>query len=302
MDSDNIYVECDICFEFILKGNKDNHIINCQKEQIEMFNKFNSEKFNSEKFNSDKLRLTVLQDNAIKYAEKKSKIISKNVYLMILAKFKFLGYTEDNLRDTIKYIQLKVPVVIHLNLDKTLQYLCNDTEYRNQFETQTSGGILSSESRLQWEKVLFNGIYDKSEGHDKVKYGALNITNSNGIKSCYSYGDSYLILKDDIKKRITFVHGDSSGQDLHIVTYEYPVPILSFLSDGELKDVIDIAIGRKDSAQSHMYYIEAQIHGPIRLNKDIEKLMVNERHRDNLNIIKMLDNFSIKNNFGYEFF
>src|SRR5207302_1794959 len=98
----------------------------------------------------------------------------------------------------------------------------------NQFETNISGGCLSHPTRLQWEKTLFGGAYDLSEGYEKVKYGSLNITNNPlGNTACYGYGDSYLILRPDIKKRTTFVHGDSSRQDLHIVTFLYPVPILN---------------------------------------------------------------------------
>lgn len=292
----NLFTECNICFEMIPKLDIDNHQRICKEEQIMMINKYNLDN-----------QLTILQTNAIKFAEKKSKIISKNVYLMILAKYKFLGYTEDDLKATIKYIQTNVPIVIHLNLDKAMKFLCDDSEYRNQFETGTSGGALSKESRIQWERTLFNRIYDKSENSEKVKYGALNITcDPVGVVSAYGYGDSYLKLNNEIKSRTTFIHGDSSKQDLHIVTFSSPVPILNFLDNSstksrELADVIDIAIGKKEFAPPHRCYIEAQIHGPVRLNKDIDVLMVNKRHKNNPIMIDMLEYFTNKHNCKYKF-
>jgi len=227
-----------------------------------------------------------------------------------------LGYTENDLKATINYIRDKVKVVIHLNLDRVMQYLCSDTEYRNQFETGTSGGSLSKTSRLQWEKVLFGGAYDKSEGYEKVKYGALNITNDpSGIMSCRGYGDSFLVLKKGIKNRATFVHGDSSRQDLHIITFSYPVSILNFLdgpdkrydklSEGEkceLRDVIEVAVGNKQSSPSNQpFYIEAQIHGPVRLREDVEVLMVNKKHRNDQTMLKLLEEFAYKHKCRYKF-
>lgn len=285
-------ITCNICFEMISEYDIDLHEIKCSEEQILLL----------KKYKIDILQLTPLQEKAISYAEKKSKIISKNLYLMILANYKFLGYTEDDLKTTIKFIQTTVPVVIHLSLDKVMKFLRDDTEYRNQFETGTSGGALSKESRIQWEKTLFGGIYDHSEGYEKVKYGALNITlNPNGI--CCGYGDSYLKLKDEVKKRITFVHGDSSAQKLDIATFSSPVPILNFLEKNELIDVIDVATGKKDFTKINLkgYYVEAQIHGPVRLNMDVDVLMVNKRHKNDQNMVAMLDEFSHKHNCTYQF-
>jgi hypothetical protein len=129
-DLNSSYIICDICYNSILQNDENIHKIKCKEEQIELLKKFN--------IIENKIILTSSQENALKYAEKKSKIISKNVYLMVLAKYKYLGYTEDDLNKTIKYIQDKIPVIIHLDLTGVLKFLCNDTEYRNQFETGTS--------------------------------------------------------------------------------------------------------------------------------------------------------------------
>ena len=87
-DRYGMFTVCDICFDTILNIEFDDHIIKCKEDQIEMLKKYNNE--------DKEVKLTTLQDKGLKYAEKKSKIISRNVYLEILAKYKYLGYTEDD--------------------------------------------------------------------------------------------------------------------------------------------------------------------------------------------------------------
>ena len=47
---------------------------------------------------------------------------------------------------------------------QALNFLVNDTHYRNQFETSTSGGCLSTSARTGWEDRLFNNFYHDSGG------------------------------------------------------------------------------------------------------------------------------------------
>ena len=49
-----------------------------------------------------------------------------------------------------------------------------DVTYKNQFETGTSGGALSSKARTR-KKVLFASNYDSALGDERPKYGNLNI-------------------------------------------------------------------------------------------------------------------------------
>ena len=47
--------------------------------------------------------------------------------------------------------------------------------------------LLSSSARTQWEDGLFNRIYHKSGGYERVKYGVCNIVNDpNGVKALAS--------------------------------------------------------------------------------------------------------------------
>jgi hypothetical protein len=48
-----------------------------------------------------------------------------------------------------------------------------------------SGGTLNHKARESWENDLFGGVYNKSTGRDRVKYGVLNIVKDvRGIKVC----------------------------------------------------------------------------------------------------------------------
>ena len=49
--------------------------------------------------------------------------------------------------------------------------------YKNQFETNTSGGTLSHFKRNEWEDNLFANKYRDKDPRAKVKYGVLNIVN-----------------------------------------------------------------------------------------------------------------------------
>merc|ERR1719408_293499 len=103
------------------------------------------------------------------------------------------------------------PILIHIDLDKVGDFLKTDTHYRNQFETNTSGGLLKTSAREKWESDLFGGAYDKATGFERPKYGAQNVINDyKGVTGCIQYGDSYLVLKD-VRLRCTLSPQDSGG-------------------------------------------------------------------------------------------
>ena len=52
---------------------------------------------------------------------------------------------------TLQWVRSAAPIIIHINLDKVLQFLVKDTHYRNQFETGTSGGSTDLNARSSWE-------------------------------------------------------------------------------------------------------------------------------------------------------
>ncbi|AYV76297.1 MAG: protein of unknown function DUF3626 [Terrestrivirus sp.] len=311
-----MYITCQICYNDINHTDYNNHESNCVKEQQKMMEEFKNNKKNHKNIDDKKIneqsmekkienelkKLTEKQSRAVETFKKKSRIISRNMRLLVLQRFQQNGFTEDDLDKTMKYIQTIAPLVIHVNINKSLQFLIKDTEYRNQFETKTSGGSLSATSRIDWEKNLFGSIYVDSTAHEKVKYGVVNMLNyPGGVTGAYGYGDSYFILKQSVKTRTSFVQGDSSSKQLHICSFDNCIQILYYIDDVMLTDIIKIALGNIPSS-GHVYsYIEAQIHGPIVLAEDIETFVVSNKYKDQ-HIMGTVGEFCNKNDIKLEFY
>jgi hypothetical protein len=47
----------------------------------------------------------------------------------------------------LNFVRSRAPLVVHFAAERTLRLLAADTHYRNQFETSTSGGHLSTNAR-----------------------------------------------------------------------------------------------------------------------------------------------------------
>ena len=90
-----------------------------------------------------------------------------------------------------------------------------DDRYVNQFESKISPGSLgptAGSSRDGWEKTIFRGDYHTHPliPEERPKYGSLNADES-AAGGATQYGNSYLVLKDGVKNRLTLTPYDSSG-------------------------------------------------------------------------------------------
>ncbi|AYV76565.1 MAG: protein of unknown function DUF3626 [Terrestrivirus sp.] len=249
-------------------------------------------------------RLTPIQDEAIAFFKNKSKIKKIIIKFLVYLKFKRLGYTKSDINKTIEYIT-NIPAIIHVNLYNIIDFLLDDTHYRNLFETKTSGGCDLQSVRFDDEQCIFKNIYDKCENYEKVKYGVLNIFNDqNGVKSADQYGDSYLQLKDTVKYRISFVNGDSTIEQ-RLCSFDFPEEILYYVEDKLFKYIVSRAKGEKIYVSSHEYiymghYIEIQIHGPVEFGTDIEFLAVNRKYTDDDEIMEKIKKFCNTNNIHHK--
>eukprot|EP00913_Durusdinium_trenchii_P032966 g30861.t1 len=157
--------------------------------------------------------------------------------------------------------------------------LSEDTNYRNQFETKTSGGLLKPATREKWERDLFGGTYEPW-------YGVQNVMNDpRGVVKCKQYGDSYLVLKD-CRLRCTFSPEDSANLKADkLAVLDFSGHVLALYDDTELKETIrvatqtDAALLGDSEKVGHMKYKEAQIHGPVDFRRHVERLVAHERHR-----------------------
>lgn len=144
---------------------------------------------------------------------------------------------------------------------------------------------------------MFNNIYKDAEAHEKVKYGALNIFDEHhGIYACRSYGDSFFILKDEIKNRASFVLGDSSIMMMHICTFKYFKQLLIHPTEKHFKSIVNHILSKNNNCVNYPY-IEAQIHGPVRMDCDIEKYCIKESIFEKLSHIDQskINDFCMKN-------
>lgn len=246
------------------------------------------------------LQLTRAQHAALQHVVDRAqqRASSPEVYLNLVARFRGLGFSERNLQRTLLWIRDEAPIIIHVDLPSLLPHLVSDTHYRNQFETLTSRGNLSHESRREWEKRLFGNAYRDAEAFDRVKYGVLNVVNDPaGVRVCRCYGDSILVLSHETRLRCSFSSKDSGYDDVtNLATTEYYTHILAEYDDQELQSVVEVANGVEQCARSDKIsmYKEVQIHGAIRLDRDIEVLIAHSRHKVDRRLVDLIDTFSEK--------
>lgn len=237
------------------------------------------------------LRASSILEKCQEEAIKKIRQLAKQNHQAALPKLqkrvKDLGFPEDSLWLTLAWIREMAPILLHINMDKMLQFMEKDTHYRNQFETNTSGGLLKPDIRKKWERDLFDSAYDRSgQVKDRPKYGVQNVMNDyRGVVACKQYGESYLILKD-VRLRCTFAPEDSANLKAEkLAVPDFYAHCLEEYSSDELKETLKVAtsadaalLGDSDKV-GKMKYKEAQIHGEIRFSEHVERLVVHTKHR-----------------------
>lgn len=178
------------------------------------------------------------------------------------------------------------------------QALRDDAMYRNQFETGISSGGLTAHAggeRDSWEQAMFAGTYQRPgvDAAERPKYGGLNLMNNvNG--ACPRFGSCHLRLASRVGARTTFIFGDSNTNPVDIGLRDAFEPVLAALLEsvalgngvlgadaptfvaGLLRGDPQRGAGVFAPAMSHALdlYIEAQIHGEIRLATDVDAVVI----------------------------
>jgi hypothetical protein len=173
--------------------------------------------------------------------------------------------------------------------------------YKSQFETLLSNGSVSAHpggERDLWEHRLFGGAYNRegSTNAHRPKYGSLNLfPHPDGPSP--RFGSCYFMLKPAVTTRCTFTYTDSHQDPKEKGTLEEFDDILAalmtdiFLHDGALgqNDITipqlfrhlatglapapDFDPSRRAAARNLNHYIEAQVHGDVQLDHDVELLV-----------------------------
>lgn len=163
-------------------------------------------------------------------------------------------------------------VTLHLHPDRPvgevllLHHLVRDGVYRSQFETGSSNGGLTAHpggDRWRWEQSMFAGAYDDAPAAQRPKYGSLNHRRRQ-VGGSVRFGSSHLRLAPHVLARTTFCYPDSSMAPTMYGTAEH-MPLVA-LADADDVDALDD-------------YVEAHVHGALRLNRDIAALVLDPSFR-----------------------
>jgi len=150
-----------------------------------------------------------------------------------------------------------------------LDGMARDGFYRSQFETGTSNGALTAHpggSRWLWESRIFGGAYDHSPPSERPKYGALNFRRLPHGASA-RFGSAHLRLRPEALARTTFCHPDSVYEPADFGVAARGSALLALASATPAEDALDD-------------YIEAHVHGPLELARDVEAIVLDVCYRD----------------------
>ncbi|MFD6280068.1 DUF3626 domain-containing protein [Streptomyces sp. NPDC060209] len=149
-----------------------------------------------------------------------------------------------------------------------LERLAEDGVYVSQFVTGTSNGGLTAHpggDRWRWESRIFGGAYDSASAHERPVYGALDFRRS-------PYGAA---------PRFGSAHFRLSAEAMPLATFCYPD---SFLEPSDFGVAATgsrlVALAEADGRDALDDYIEAQVHGPVRLDRHVEALVLDPCFRD----------------------
>ncbi len=147
-----------------------------------------------------------------------------------------------------------------------LRKLVEDGCFHSQFVTGTSNGGLTAHpggDRWRWESRIFGGAYDHAPADERPVYGALNFRRKS-VGAAPRFGSAHFRLTEDVLARTTFCYPDS-----HFEPSAFGVASRMAL----------IAMAEADDRDALDDYIEAQVHGPVRLDRDVAALVLDPSHR-----------------------
>lgn len=149
-----------------------------------------------------------------------------------------------------------------------LDAMRRDGRYRSQFETGTTNGGTGTDPgqrRWSWESRLFGTAYDASPASERPIYGALDVDRQDH-GAAPRFGSAFLRLTPDTLERCTFCYPDSVFEPTAFGVADR-CDLLERAREQPPDDALDA-------------YVEAHIHGPLRLAQDVEALVLDPSFRD----------------------
>jgi Protein of unknown function (DUF3626) len=145
--------------------------------------------------------------------------------------------------------------------------------YVSQFVTGTGNGGLTAHpggDRWRWESRMFGAAYDEAPPETRPVYGAL-ATPEHDRGASPRFGSAHLRLHRHVLPRTTFCYPDSC---LEPITFGVAGRF------GRIATAVDAddRAGRPEDPLDR--YVEAHVHGPVRLDRDVAELVLDPSHRD----------------------
>ncbi len=244
---------------------------------------------------------------ALRFLREKSEHNAASVNSELLALLQEAEVSLEFYLDTLKVVKAESRIAIHFHPERitkagitVAEGLLREGRCLTQFETGISSGSptgFAGGVRDEWERKFFGGRYHHQGASfsERPKYGALML-------ACFPdgpaprFGSSYLILHPEVNKRSTYTFGGNqddltwkrTGSWKHLDSIFLPVLEKlkkegTVLGNHELaaKEFLDLLkLGNMRPARTGKLsnaldsYVEAQIHGPVSLREDVEKLVV----------------------------
>ncbi|MCB0213958.1 MAG: DUF3626 domain-containing protein, partial [Anaerolineae bacterium] len=249
--------------------------------------------------------LSPLQQKALNHVKHTAKTHHQTAHAEINAIIARAGVDAALVTAATERIQSRGRVALHFHPDR----LCNTGQsvaeallqagmYRNQFETGISNGGLTAfrgGQRDNWEKRLFDGAYQQLEATttERPKYGALDVMH-NADGPAPRFGSCYFLLKPAVSQRCSFTYQDSYYEPDIFGTIDTLTGLIAAMlrdveHNGALFGVEGLTVATflarlatldyppvnyaDNFGRTLDDYIEAQIHGPIDLKNDVDRLI-----------------------------
>lgn len=175
--------------------------------------------------------------------------------------------------------------------------LLESGRYRSQWATGISSGgrtAFVGGDRQSFERTLFDGAYDDADPtRDEFPvYGAFDLVRD-PLGGSPRFGSSYLVLADHVRDRTTLTLGDSHVAPADNATFDEPWPLLAGLAEqaatgrllGRDLGVDDLLALLRSGGEERPtdrdldHYVEAQIHGGVRLDDDVAEVVLDPSFR-----------------------
>lgn len=252
------------------------------------------------------MKLSKPQRLAIEHVNNYARNLQKEAQLTINHVLEMSNISMETYGKSVKAIKANARISLHFHPDRldhqmvsVAESLMKDGVYKSQFETGISNGSVTAHQggeRDLWEERMFGGAFQFNGilNRERPKYGALNLMlHSDGPAP--RFGSCYFLLSPNVSYRSTYTYMDSHLNLKQKGTYqEFDLLIAALLAESFSREFV---LGEREMRPPQLIhhfltnlskipinpilqpnrnldsYIEAQVHGDISLENDVEALV-----------------------------